>query len=124
MPLCRDCPGWPLVGFQRSGQDDPTPRSTWLSYLHRLQAINVRMNTSDSMVGNVYAQHAGHSPAFAATCRFAWPFGMRPYYRRVFPDLSRIRTMTGSDAFINGFATTYRSSFEELPFEAVPLLPA
>lgn len=45
------------------------------------------------MAGDVYAQYAGRSPAFAAKCRFTWPFGMRPYYRRVFADLSRIRTI-------------------------------
>ena len=53
------------------------------------------------MVGNVYAQYAGRSPAFAAKCRFTWPFGMRPYYRRVFADLSRIRTI--ADAYRNAY---------------------
>jgi len=53
------------------------------------------------MAGDVYAQYAGRSPAFAAKCRFTWPFGMRPYYRRVFPDVSRIRTI--ADAYRNAY---------------------
>jgi len=51
------------------------------------------------MVGNVYAQYAGRSPAFAAKCRLTWSFDISSYYRRVFADLSRIRTI--ADAYRN-----------------------
>jgi len=53
------------------------------------------------MVGNVYAQYAGRSPAVAAKCRFTWPFDISSHYRRVFADLSRIRTI--ADVYRNAY---------------------
>ena len=38
---------------------------------------------------------------FVRKCVFSWPFVMRSYYRRVFPNLTRIRTM--ADAYRDAY---------------------